>query len=190
MARKLLNGLDLATRKIINLATPSADSDAATKLYVDANSTRLVGRAKVTSDVALSTTNATYTTLISDTSVPVVGTHLYRISVCLGHSFATTGTGQAFDDAWEFRIMVDMGAGYVAPDEGAVKRVRNNATPGSAIRHPAPDLTAYWTPVGSGSFAVKAEAAKVIGASTVATTVQTLSGGSPFTLYVEDLGEV
>lgn len=36
MARKILNGLDLTNQRIINLADPSAATDAATRQYVDA----------------------------------------------------------------------------------------------------------------------------------------------------------
>ena len=35
MAKKVLNGLDLQSQKIIGLADPSANTDAANKQYVD-----------------------------------------------------------------------------------------------------------------------------------------------------------
>ena len=35
MARKILNGLDLQSQKIINVASPSSSTDAANKNYVD-----------------------------------------------------------------------------------------------------------------------------------------------------------
>ncbi len=37
MARKILNGLDMANQKIVNVADPSAATDVATKQYVDNN---------------------------------------------------------------------------------------------------------------------------------------------------------
>lgn len=54
MARKVLNGLDLTSQKIINLASPSSSTDAANKAYVDAAVNGLQWKAPVQ---AAATTN-------------------------------------------------------------------------------------------------------------------------------------
>lgn len=47
MARKILNGLDLVNQKVINVADPTAATDAATKQYVDNVANGLVQKAAV-----------------------------------------------------------------------------------------------------------------------------------------------
>lgn len=37
MAKKVLNGVDANGQKVVNVATPTIDTDAATKAYVDAH---------------------------------------------------------------------------------------------------------------------------------------------------------
>jgi hypothetical protein len=59
MAQKVLNGLDLTNAKIINLASPTASTDAANKNYVDNLIAGLAWKQEV---VAATTTNGTLTT--------------------------------------------------------------------------------------------------------------------------------
>lgn len=59
MARKILNGLDLTNQRIVNLADPSAATDAATRQYVDAVARGLNWKQSVR---AATTTNGTLAT--------------------------------------------------------------------------------------------------------------------------------
>ncbi|MEW9530591.1 hypothetical protein [Microbispora sp. NPDC049125] len=66
MSRKVLNGLDLANQRIINLADPSSNGDAATKQYVDNVARGLDWKQSVR---AATTTNGTLATAYANGSV-------------------------------------------------------------------------------------------------------------------------
>lgn len=59
MARKMLNGLDLVSQKIVNLASPSASTDAVNKAYVDDKLSGLAWKAPVRAATTVTGTLAT-----------------------------------------------------------------------------------------------------------------------------------
>lgn len=63
MAKKILNGLDLTSQRLINLADPSAATDAANKQYVDNNLAGLRWKQPV---VVATTTNGTLATAFAN----------------------------------------------------------------------------------------------------------------------------
>jgi len=66
MARKIMNGLDLQSQKVINLASPSASTDAANKSYVDNLVNGLTWKQAVR---AATTTNGTLSTAYANGQV-------------------------------------------------------------------------------------------------------------------------
>jgi hypothetical protein len=140
-----------------------------------------------TSDVTLSTTAGTFSDIVSVANVPVVGGRRYRVTYDGGHSFVSGGSGFAVGDNWEFHLQRNEGAGYGELTVPVRKRVRANVA--IAARFPIPTLIGYYEPAADDTVSFKMRAAKIGGAATVATALETSAGSFPFSIAVDDIGE-
>lgn len=87
--RKFLTGIDLGLSKIVNLLTPTASTDAATKGYVDATGIGRMGRAVDTSGP----NTFTVETLIASVTFTAVAGRRYEVKAC--GSLTNSGSGYA-----------------------------------------------------------------------------------------------
>lgn len=147
-----------------------------------------VGYAQADGPTTLSTVAGTWTDLVSALNVPIVAGRRYRLWGDPGHSTVSGGSGFATSDYWEYRIQVDVGAGYQATGPMfAYKRVRSNSWT-AAARWPSPVILGLWDPVVSGDWDFRMQAVKGSGAGTVTTVCDTNGGQSGHILLIEDIG--
>jgi hypothetical protein len=145
----------------------------------------VVDYVEATSDVALSTTNGTYTTLVTSNAVSLTAGKLYKITCTPGSYMLTSGSGWATGDTWRFKLERDIGSGFAS-------MARNRALrPNVAIASVTPgmELVGFFSPASSGSVTFRCSAAKTAGAATVASTVSVDTGEGTIELIVECVGE-
>lgn len=139
-------------------------------------------------DVVVPTTTGTPITLVGAGAVPVYVGRRYRVLFGGGHSFLTAGSGFAVGDAAEFFLERDAGSGYAELPGPVPARVRIRANVAIAARWAMPVLLGYYEPGANATVDFRARVERQSGASTVAMTAGTNSGGSSFTLAIDDIG--
>lgn len=147
-----------------------------------------VGFGSEATDITLSTTVGIYTMIVRALNVPIVSGHTYRVAQGGGHTILTGGGTYAFSDAWDFRLRVDEGAGFVGLTYGGAKRIRDNEDHAGAKRYAFPEIMGYHIAAGTGDATFNFEATKASGAAALTTIAVANAGASPFTILVEDLG--
>lgn len=137
------------------------------------------------SDVALSTTAGTWTTVIEQITIPCQVGRLYKVTFSGGDNLLKNGAGKAVGDTWRMRIMRDTGSGYATMNAGKyILRADTTADQRVLI----PDMVGYFSPSADGDVDFRVEATKVSGAAGVTSSMETNSGASPFVINIEDVG--
>jgi hypothetical protein len=140
-----------------------------------------------TSDVTLSTTAGTYTTILTGNAKALKSGRRYRITAAGGDNMLSGGSGFATSDTWMQKLQVDTGSGFGDLTLSGPSYVVRAFT-ALAHRYRIPNYIGYYVPGSNVTATFRWMAAKTAGASTVTTQYQANAGVSPFTLLVEDLG--
>ena len=158
MAKKVLNGLDLQSQKIVGLADPSANTDAANKQYVDNVARGLAWKAPVR---AATTTNGTLATAF------VNGQSIDGVTLVTGDRLLIKNQSSAAENGI-----------YTVNASGAPSRAGDADTSGELAPGTAVSVT-EGTVNADKVFMIISDAAIVIG--TTAQTWGQLSGGTAYT---------
>jgi hypothetical protein len=143
-----------------------------------------VGFAQNVATVALSTTAGTYTTIVEDTTVPVISGRRYKISYLGCDNLLIAGAGFATTNQWYGKFQVDIsGGGYAdltLTPANQIARLEVAAT----TRKPVPVVEGiYVASATDAACGFRFQAAKTVGAAGVTSQLE----GS-HTILVEDIG--
>ncbi len=156
---------------------------------IRASDSRAVDYASQASNVTLSTTAGVYSDIVVGNVFTPVANRRYLCTFYGGDQMLVAGSGFATTDAWRIKFQVSVAGGAYAdlvPGNGYLARCYVAASTRYII---APSISDYL----AGSIATlqfKVQAAKSSGAGTVTSTLETGTGAAPFTLLVEDVGEI
>jgi hypothetical protein len=145
----------------------------------------LLDYAEVTSDVTLSTTAGTYTTLITGNAVTVKAGKQYRVEVICGAYLLSGGASFATGDTWRFRLERDDGGGFT--EMASNKAVRTNVA--IAAVAPTPNLVGYYSPATDDTVTFRARASKTSGNVAVTSTVSVDGNAGNIQLSVTCIGD-
>jgi len=147
----------------------------------------IVGYAERTTDLTLSTTAGTLSTLCEDTTVSLINGHQYLITQFGGSNLLIGGSGFAATDQWNMKLQHDLGSGYIDIVKGGASRLMTRGYPAISTRYHIPPMSAVYTASATGTVPFRSQAAKQVGAATVTSVMESASGANPFILMVEDL---
>jgi hypothetical protein len=139
-------------------------------------------------DVTLSTTAGTYTTIVTGTANTLISGRRYKITLSGGDNMLSGGSGFATSDTWKQKVQVDPPTGGFVDLALSGPTMIARAALAAAFRYAIPVHVGYYVPTEDGSHTFRWVASKVAGAATVTSSMQTATV-SPFTLHVEDCGE-
>ena len=141
-------------------------------------------KAESTTDVTLSTTAGTFSTLVEGTAFTPVSGRRYKLSFWAPGNMLIGGSGFATTDTWQSKFQVSVGGGAyadLAAPNGPAYIAR--APVAQAFRYPIPDRTADYVAASASTLRFKVVATKASGAATVTSTLE-----ADFHLLVEDVG--
>lgn len=143
-------------------------------------------RFEKTTDTALSTTNGTYTAIITTGNLTLKTGRLYRVCGKPGAYLLTAGSGFAAGDGWRWRIHRSVAGGAFASMR-VMKTLRSNLAVAALI--PLPDTFGLIALAAEATVNFRMEAAKIAGAATVTSSISVEGAEGASELTVEDVGE-
>jgi hypothetical protein len=148
----------------------------------------MIAYAEEDTDVVISPTVGTYTTIVTTTQgPPVYAGRRYRVTFSGGTNIVSGGSGFAVADRWDVKFQRSVDGGAYGDFWGPVICAR--AWVAIAFRYPNLPIVAYYTPAADASSVNwRVQMAKITGASTVTAEIETGVGVIPLQLGVEDVG--